>query len=387
MRLLYLSGDPGVPVRGDKGASVHLRSMAGALAGLGHDVLVASPRCEPGENPLPQGVRCEEIAAVKPRDHGSAEGVLASAELQARDVLELAARERVEAIYERYSLATFAGARAATKLGIPLAVEVNAPLREEAKRFRVLAHERAAIAAELETFAAARRLFAVSPPIAGWLENQPGSSGRIEVMRNAPPQREFAPKPPISAGREVVVGFTGGLKPWHGIDTLLRAVALALGRGARIRLEVLGTGPMEGLVSKAARTEPRIAPLGHLPHEQALDVLERWDVGLAPFDAVEGFYFSPLKVLEYMAAGLCPVASDIGELGEMVDHGRAGVLVPPGDAEALAHALVELDQDRDHVRALAAHAQRQVHTWPTWTDNARRVLAAIAEPITAEARR
>ena len=52
MRLLHLSADPGVAVFGGKGASVHLRAMAGAFARLGHDVLIASPRVEPGENAL-----------------------------------------------------------------------------------------------------------------------------------------------------------------------------------------------------------------------------------------------------------------------------------------------------------------------------------------------
>src|SRR5207248_9686928 len=116
---------------GGKGASVHLRAMASAFAGLGHEVLIASPRVEPGGNALNGEVRCAEIAAVKPRDCATEAEVLAQAEVQAQQVITLARQERVEAIYERYSLASFAGARAAAALEIPLMVEVNAPLREE----------------------------------------------------------------------------------------------------------------------------------------------------------------------------------------------------------------------------------------------------------------
>ena len=61
MRLLYLSSDPGIPVRGGKGASVHLRALTGALAELGHEVVICSPRVEAGQNPLSAGVRCEVI--------------------------------------------------------------------------------------------------------------------------------------------------------------------------------------------------------------------------------------------------------------------------------------------------------------------------------------
>src|SRR5436305_6686093 len=126
MRLLHLSADPGVAVFGGKGASVHLRAMARAFAQLGHDVLIASPRVEPGENALDPAVRCVALEPVKPRDWASVADVIAQAERQAQQLLEIAEHERVEAIYERYSLASFAGARVAAALRIPLVIEVNA---------------------------------------------------------------------------------------------------------------------------------------------------------------------------------------------------------------------------------------------------------------------
>jgi glycosyltransferase involved in cell wall biosynthesis len=189
----------------------------------------------------------------------------------------------------------------------------------------------------------------------------------------------------------VVVGFAGGLKLWHGIETLVRGLELALQGGARMRLEVLGTGPAEDVLDRVALPDDRLRRLGHLPHADALDVLERWDVGVAPFSAVEGFYFSPLKLFEYMAAGLCPVVSEVGELAEIVEHGRAGVLVPPDDATALAQALSSLDRDRERLRELGARAQLVARSRPSWSDNARRAVAALeglgSGIATVEARR
>src|SRR5205085_38861 len=102
-----------------------------------------------------------------------------------------------------FSLMSVAGARAAAALGIPLAVEVNAPLREEARRFRKAPDDGAARAAEEETFMAAGRIFAVSPALARWLSRP----DRVEVMPNAPPVRQFAAKAPVNgAQRELVVG-------------------------------------------------------------------------------------------------------------------------------------------------------------------------------------
>jgi glycosyltransferase involved in cell wall biosynthesis len=377
MHLLYLSADPGIPVHGGKGGSIHLRALTDAFQQLGHDVIVASPRIEPGLDPLPAGVRCEEIPGVRPRECSTSREVLRAAKRQAEAVLDLAASAEIDAIYERYSLAAIAGARTAMALDVPLVVEVNAPLRAEERRYRKLRHEHAALRAEQETFAAAGRVLVVSAALAEWLRIVGVPPARVEVMANAPPARHFAPKQALDEHAEVVVGFAGGLKPWHGIDVMLEGFGLALERGARLRLEILGDGPALELLDSSTLPPNVFAHLGHLPHEDALRVLERWDIGLAPFDAVPGFYFSPLKLFEYMAAGLCPVVSDVGDLAEIVERGRAGIAVGAGDARALADALVELDHDRARLRELGANARNAVSRRPSWADNARRVVAAI----------
>jgi glycosyltransferase involved in cell wall biosynthesis len=377
MRLLYLSADPGVPVFGGKGASIHLRAMATALGELGHEVIVASPRGEAGHDALPDHIRCAEIPAVQPRDCNTAAEVRAQACIQAEAVLETARGEGIEAIYERYSLSSFAGARTADALGVPLVVEVNAPLRIEARRFRTLWHEDVALEAERETFSAAGAIFAVSGALADWLSAGGIDRSRVQVMPNAPPARPFAPKRPLDERSQLVVGFAGGLKPWHGVDTMLRGFGLAADAGARMRLEILGEGPAADQIRQASLPQGQLIHLGHRPHREALAILERWDVGLAPFSAVEGFYFSPLKLFEYMAAGLCPVVSDVGDLAETVEHGRAGVVVSPGDAGALGRILLELDRDRARLRRLGAQAQASVRRQPSWADNAARVATAI----------
>src|SRR5260370_22136858 len=74
------------------------------------------------------------------------------------------------------------------------------------------------------------------------------------------------------------------------------------------------------------------------PHEVP-GYLASMDVAAAPYPNLPQFYFSPLKVFEYMAGGLPVVASRIGQLGKLIEPGVNGLLVPPGDASALAPAL------------------------------------------------
>lgn len=373
MRLLYLSTDPGIPVFGGKGASVHVRAMVRALSEIGHDVIVVSPRVELGEESLPETVRCIEIPSVKPRNLQTAAEVAAAVDAQAIQVLELARDAGIQGIYERYSLTGCAGARAARALGVPLVVEVNAPLREEERRFRHLAHEGPAIAAERETFSAATLVVAVSDWLANWLRSQDVAGERIVVIPNPAPAEAFAERTEFSDDQDLTVGFSGSLKPWHGISTLLAGFRQASEAGARIRLEVLGHGPEMPAVEQAAAEGASIAVLGHLPHGAALERMRSWEIGVAPYTTADDFYFSPLKVAEYMAAGLCPIVSDVGGLGDMVERGQAGVVIPPDDSGALAEALLALDADRDRLRRLGRRAQAVARRQPTWAQAAQRV--------------
>ena len=374
-RVLYVSADPGVPVLGHKGASVHVRALAGAFDELGHEVILASPRIESAENSLPSSIRLLEIPAVIPKTAPDEAALALAADRQAHALVELAAEFDPDLVYERYSLAGFGGAAVHERLGAPLVVEVNAPLRVEAERFRNLRHVDFARVAERRLFGAANAVFAVSGGVAQWLAAEGTDAGKIAVVANTVPARIFPPKQAPAADADLVVGFAGGMKLWHGVDVLLDAFARVLAAGGRMRLVAAGSGPRDDLLRDAPFPSDRFEWLGHLSHDATLDELERWDIGVAPFTDIDAFWFSPLKLYEYMAAGLCPVVSGVGDLPAVVDHGGAGVVVAPDDAPALAGALLELDRDRERMHALGRAAQAKASDGPTWRDNARRALA------------
>ena len=98
------------------------------------------------------------------------------------------------------------------------------------------------------------------------------------------------------------------------------------------------------------------------------------DVAAAPYPALEGFYFSPLKVYEYMAAGVPVVASAIGQLRHLVQPATNGLLVPPGDAPALAQALEQLMQAPALRTKLGREGRELVLRHYTWDGVVRQIL-------------
>jgi glycosyltransferase involved in cell wall biosynthesis len=371
MRLLYLSCDPGVPVFGHKGASVHVRELATALSQLDVDVAIASPRTEPAGDRLRIPIEVLQIPRVAPKT--SEPELRLALEEQRMAVLEAARSFASDAIYERYSLFSDAGVQAAAALGIPHVLEVNAPLRAEARRFRTLPHPRLSAEIERTVFRGTDRIVVVSQALRQWLEEEGVERERIEVVPNAVAPTQIGRRR-VRDDNEFVLGFCGSLKAWHGIDVLLEGCAIAFAQEPTLRLEVVGSGPLDRLLDSADLPANRVRAFGTLAHSEALGCLRGWDVGVAPYLPLEGFYFSPLKVVEYMAVGLCPVASDLGDLPALLADGGRGVLVPAGDAERLASAFLELAHDRERAAELGRRARAYVFDAHTWEENARVVL-------------
>jgi glycosyltransferase involved in cell wall biosynthesis len=112
--------------------------------------------------------------------------------------------------------------------------------------------------------------------------------------------------------------------------------------------------------------------LGAVPHERVPSILRRAAVGVAPFETRRhryleiDFYWSPFKILEYMAMGLPVVTIDVAALRRMVRPGIDGLLYAEGDAAALAAALAELTADPARAAALGRSARDRVVEEFSW---------------------
>jgi glycosyltransferase involved in cell wall biosynthesis len=177
---------------------------------------------------------------------------------------------------------------------------------------------------------------------------------RIGVLPNA-----VAAAAGSAAGRldPPLIVFTGLMHANKGVDALLEALARADVRELPWRAKLLGGGALAryrariGELGLAARIE---AP-GWVAPEQIREALARASIFVLP-SLIENL---PLALLEAMAYGLCPVVTPVGAMGEVVSHGVCGLIVPPGDARALADALRTLLADRRLTGRLGEAAQRR----------------------------
>lgn len=351
MRVLQICADAGIAPGSTKGAAQHLRGVAGSLSTLGHEVITATARRPEGPFPVP----------VVDLDEG----------------LALAGAGQIDVIYERYSLGHRAGLDAAMASGRPFVLEVNAPLVAEATTHRPGTVPDDAAAVEADLLEGADLVIAVSSALARWVDGHRRATDRPAVtLANGFEPAWFAnPAEPQLDGPLV---FLGHPKPWHGADRLPGLLRALLDRDHDARLRIIGGGKGVASIEAAAGAlgvADRIEITGSLPPEKASALLADGSVGLAPYHRQDPVYFCPLKVVDYLAAGLPVVSTDQGDIASLV--GGAGLLVDPDDDAALVEAVGALLDDPARRAELGQQGRVRAMDERTWLAVTRATVEAI----------
>ena len=384
MKVAYVCADPGVPVFGRKGCSVHVQAVLEALRAAGAELWLFAARLG-GEPPRTlSGIPIRRLPRSHSEDKAAQEREALKANRALREMLE--ANGPFDAVYERYALWSHAGMEYARDAGAAGLLEVNAPLVVEEAAHRGLVHLEAAEAVADQAFGAASRLIAVSEELARWMAMRPGARGRVHVIPNAVDPVRFPSdiQPTHRLGDAFTVGFLGGLRPWHGLTLLAEAFAEFHAGRPSSRLLVVGDGPERAGFESALTTHGVRAVTeltGAVTPDDVPGLLASMDAAVAPYAPQSRFYFSPLKVYEYMAAGLPVVASRVGQIAETIRHRETGLLCPPGDATCMAEALERLAADPALRARLGANARQHVLADHTWSGVAQRILLLANESL------
>ena len=396
MKILYLNFDRGIPVLGDKGASVHVREFVHAAAALGHEVVLACATLGAGNAPPP--ARIIELAVDESQIVDDPRGGDAAADLSdtqartlRRELVRLSYDRDVDArllqrlavlnfqpdlVYERHALFHRAGVAIARHFRCPRILEVNSPLVEEQRRFRGLCLERTARMMESSSYRGADRIITVSDEVRDHVRAIGIADAKIHVIQNGVDVRRFGLAGASEELRaelgfqrdECVIGFIGSFKPWHGTSFLLDVFREIAAQRPRTRLLAVGDGPeLTNLRERTDRSDcaDRVTLVGRVPHAQIPAWIGATDIMVAPYMAMQNFYFSPLKVVEALAGGKPVVAPRLGQLVDLVHHGRTGLLYAPDDAADCRNAILDLIDDPGRRLAMgrAARIHAADHDW------------------------
>jgi glycosyltransferase involved in cell wall biosynthesis len=385
MRILYAAIDQTVP--GTVGGSVHVRAVAEGLAALGHEVHVLATR---GGNTFPAAPGVQWTAMSPPLGAKTLRWTRRGA------VTRIARAIHPDIVIERYYNFGGEGVAAGRAVGATTVLEVNAPVIDFPGSTKALL-DKALIAEPMRRWreSLCARADLIVTPSAAILPRGTPRAKIVELEWGADTTR-FHPAAtgplPFARPPGTMAVFAGAFRSWHGVIHLVRAIELLEQRGRTDLTAVLiGDGPERPAVEAAAKDVHGIECVGAIAHDAMPAALAAADIGCAPFDLSAhgplslGFYWSPLKIFEYMAAGLPVVAPSVDRIPALVGHEREGLLYDGKEAGALAAALERLSDSALRRRLGAAARERAVRDY-SWSAHCRALDAAFQRATNHEQR-
>jgi glycosyltransferase involved in cell wall biosynthesis len=385
-RILYIYGYPFFDLASSEGPAIHIRSTIKALQDSGNEMIAVV------------GTKEKKLARRANTSH-----LPAAVQIIRKTLIDLAEllhslvqfvqmgskAEKPDFIYERYSLFTWVGLALKRKWKIPYFVEFNDPGIETRKIYfgRSLLEP-------ISTFlfkrivSEADSIIAVSRAVAAALTLKGVEGTKIHIIPNGVHPQAFDPANGESTEisrkyhltNTCVIGFVGGMTPWHGVNVLVQAAPRILDKYPNARFLIVGGEPdsiaeVQKITDSNGSSEKFIWT-GWVPHEEVSAHLKMMDIVTAPYIPLKNgsLYFSPLKVFEYMAMGKPVVASRIDQLTEIFEEGKEIQLIEPGSVSELADAILSLIANPACARQLGLNAQKKVLGNYTWDRVASRIM-------------
>ena len=296
-------------------------------------------------------------------------------------------------MYQRYALGSFAGLELARRLQVPLILEFNGSEIWTERQWGSghVPFAEALGALERRNVHDASLVVVVSQVLKDELVADGVDPDRVLVNPNGVDVDRLAEvraldpaawRARLGKPEAPTVGFVGTFGLWHGVRVLPGIIDAVRRQRDDVRWIVLGDGALfDEVRADIARRglDDTVELTGMVPRERAVELLAACEVCVSPHvPNPDGsrFFGSPTKLFEYMGLGRAIVASDLEQIGEVIDHERTGLLCPPGDAGAAATAVLRLLADPDLRARLGAAALEDARTRYSWDAHTRRILDA-----------
>lgn len=296
-------------------------------------------------------------------------------------------RQSPDFIYQRYSRFSWAGVAISRLTGVPLILEYNGSEVWIGRHWDDVSLLWLLERFERLNLAAAQLVFVVSDVERQNLLKAGVDDARIRVNPNGVDPEVFKPdcggervRRRLGLERKIIIGFVGTFGPWHGVLVIAEAVKRL---ASDCHFLLIGEGSLKARVEQMVREngkEAMVTFTGRLSHKQVPSYLDACDILVSPHVPMEDgsdFFGSPTKLFEYMAMAKPIVASRLGQIADVLEHGRTGLLITPGSVDELVASIELLAQDGHLRETLGSNARSEACATYTWRKNAARVIEAF----------
>lgn len=387
VKVLYVALKESIP--GAHGGAIHVWEVARQLTRRGHELCVVAQQRE-GQEPR-ETLDSFEVRRFKARSNF----LLFQLEPKIRDLI---AQIHPEIVMERYYNFSGAGVRAAQHAKLPSLLEVNAPMMDPpgSRKHRAdqlmlgwmtrMARAQAQAAQRIVT------PLAVTVPfieLRHKVREIPWGANvelfdRSRLDRNAVETLRAR----VNPRHKRVVAFLGSFRRWHGVREFVQVAQDILRERDDVLFLMIGAGERldetRETVARAGLKE-HIVLTGAVKYDEVPNYLALADVGVAPFNTAvhpplqAGFYWSPLKVHEYMAMELPVVTIDVPGLDRIARNEKEGLLYPENNLPALRAAILRLVDDMELAKKLGKAGRARVVEHFSWQKHAELLEQVLQE--------
>jgi len=181
-----------------------------------------------------------------------------------------------------------------------------------------------------------------------------------------------------------VIGFSATFGPWHGVPQLTQAIDEIISKQmiSDIHFLIIGDGRLRPNMEKQIGHHKNVTFSGEIPYSDIQNYLAICDILVSPHcPQIDGreFFGSPTKLFEYMAMGKGIVASNLGQIGQVLENGETAILVEPGNVNELVKGILLLSNDADLRIKLGENARNKVIKYYTWKQNVKKLIEKLSD--------
>jgi glycosyltransferase involved in cell wall biosynthesis len=294
-------------------------------------------------------------------------------------------RSRPDLIYERYSLNTLCGIWVSRRFGIPLVLEVNAPLSYEQDTHGKFTFRRLARFTERWICSHSSRTVVVSHIMKHYLQQEGVPAAKMVVMHNGIDADKFHPgicgkgiREKYHITDQTVIGFIGWFRKWHGLEMLLEIMHESQLGPKGVKLLLVGDGPAYADLYQYAQSRDLLSAVifsGPIQRDEIPAYIAAMDIAIQPRAPA---YACPMKIFEYLGLGKCIVAPNQPNICEIIQDGVTGFMFQPDDKASLRRTLLLVLENQQLRERTGKRAAQSVYERRfLWQSNAQKTLDLI----------